>query len=111
MESPLLKALAVTGTTRAPSLPNIPTVQEAGVPGYVYVGWYGLLAPAGTPKQVVDTLRSAVVEILKMPDVLARLKEDGSEPVGSTPEEFGVFMASELTRWRQVLAGAGVKAG
>ncbi len=104
MGSNQLRALAVTGTTRVPSLPDIPTAEQAGVPGYVYVGWYGILAPAGTPDREIGILRNAVVEILKLPEVLDKLKEDGSEPVGSTPEAFGNFLASELARWKKVMS-------
>jgi tripartite-type tricarboxylate transporter receptor subunit TctC len=111
MGSTELKALAVTGTARSPSLPTIPTAEEAGLPGYVYVGWYGLLATGGTPPEAINRLHDAVVEILKMPDMQKKLAEDGSEPVGSTPAEFAAFLASDMARWKKVFAGTALGAG
>jgi tripartite-type tricarboxylate transporter receptor subunit TctC len=111
MGSSELKALAVTGKTRSASLPNIPTAIEAGLPGYVYVGWYGLLATGGAPPEVVNILHDAVVEILKLPEVQKKLAEDGSEAVGSTPAEFAAFLAADMARWKKVFGGAGPSAG
>ena len=104
-----LKALAVTTQRRAGALPDVPTVEEAGVRAYVYSVWYGLLAPAGTRAEIVNKLREQAVAALGAPDIQERLKADGAEPVGSTPAEFGSFMRAELAKWTEVVKRAGIK--
>jgi tripartite-type tricarboxylate transporter receptor subunit TctC len=101
-----LKALAVTSTQRAPELPDVPTVIESGVPGYEYVGWYGLLAPAGTPAAIIRRLNAEVNGILKEPAVGQVLAGDGAHPVGGTPEQFGEYVKSETLKWSNVMQHA-----
>ena len=90
-----LRALAVTGATRSPQLPDVPTVMESGVPGYEAYVWMGLLAPRGTPAPIVDKLQRAVVAVLALPEVKGYMATAGIEVVGSTPAEFGRFFRSE----------------
>ena len=104
-----LKALAVGGTKRAASLPTVPTVIEAGLPGFVSVAWFGIAAPPKTPPEIAAKLSAAVAEALKHPDVLKRLQDLSAEPVGSTPVEMAAFMKEEIERWRRMIQSAGVK--
>ena len=105
-----LVALAVTTRHRAEALPNVPTAEEAGVPGYEYSVWYALLAPAKTPAPVVENIRDQVALILKEPDVLKRLDTDGATPIGSTPEQFSKFLQAEVQKWTAVASKAKIKA-
>jgi tripartite-type tricarboxylate transporter receptor subunit TctC len=105
-----LRALAVTGAKRASMLPEVPTMAEAGVPGYELTNWFGLVVPAGTPRDIVTRINADVVKILKMPDVRERLFGMATEPVGNTPEEFGAFMKSETAKWARVIKEAGITA-
>ncbi|MBC7781684.1 MAG: tripartite tricarboxylate transporter substrate binding protein [Proteobacteria bacterium] len=105
-----LRALAVTTTKRSRALPDVPTMIEAGLPNYVVAGWYGFLAPAKTPRPIIDRLHGEMVRILQLPEIVDRLAADGSEPVGSTPAEFGAHIRSEIARWRVVIEQAGIKA-
>jgi tripartite-type tricarboxylate transporter receptor subunit TctC len=105
-----LRALGVTSRNRSTVVPDIPTIAESGLPGYEATTWYGMLAPAGTPRAIVDTLQRHVVEILKNGDVREKLLAQGLEPVGDTPTEFASIIAAELVKWRKVVAAAGVKA-
>jgi tripartite-type tricarboxylate transporter receptor subunit TctC len=97
-----IRPIAVTTTERWPQAPEIPTIAESGVPGYEVSAWFGLLAPAGTPKPIVDQLQKAVAGILKMPQVNAQLLELGAKPVGNTPEQFAAMIDAELQKWRKV---------
>jgi tripartite-type tricarboxylate transporter receptor subunit TctC len=105
-----LRGLATTGTKRAALAPDIPTVAEAGVPGYEVTVWFGLVAPAGTPRETVQKLNAEVVKILAMPDVRERFLAQGVEPVGSTPEQFGEHIRGQMAKWSKVVQDAGVKA-
>ncbi len=106
-----LRALAVTSARRIPILPDVPTMVEAGVPGYEATAWFGMLAPAGTPPDIVNKLNAEVNRVLKMPDVLARISQQGSaEIVGGSPEQFGDFIRAEVAKWAQVVKETGVKA-
>ena len=105
-----LRALAVTTAKRSPGAPELPTLQEAGVPGYEVAGWYGVLAPARTPQSIIARLNREIVQILHMPDVKERLSADGSEPVGGTPEQFAAHIRSEIAKWRKVVKEAGIRA-
>jgi tripartite-type tricarboxylate transporter receptor subunit TctC len=105
-----LRGLATTGTKRAALAPDIPTVAEAGVPGYEVTVWFGLVAPAGTPREIVQKLNAEVVKILAMPDVRERFLAQGVEPVGSTPEQFGEHIRGQMAKWSKVVQDAGVKA-
>jgi tripartite-type tricarboxylate transporter receptor subunit TctC len=104
-----LRALAVSPSKRTPAAPEIPTVAEAGVPGYDSGAWFGLVAPAGTPKPVVDKLAHETQRILKLPDVRERIGALGAEVVGDAPEEFNAFMKSELAKWAKVIKDANVE--
>ncbi|MDO8598182.1 MAG: tripartite tricarboxylate transporter substrate binding protein, partial [Sulfuricaulis sp.] len=98
-----LRALAVTTAKRSPAAPELPTLQEAGVPGYEVAGWYGMMAPAKTPQTIVARLNREIVKILHTRDVGERLSADGSEPVGSTPQQFGAHIKSEVAKWKKVV--------
>jgi tripartite-type tricarboxylate transporter receptor subunit TctC len=103
------RALAVTGSKRAEGLPNIPTVAEAGVPAYEALQWYGLLAPAGTPADIVARLHKEVAQALNRPDVQERLATDGAEAVGSTPAAFAKQIRDELDKWAKVARDAKIE--
>jgi tripartite-type tricarboxylate transporter receptor subunit TctC len=105
-----LRALAVTGAKRLPSLPRIPTLDEAGVKGFDASGWYGIVAPAGTPPEIVLRLNSEIRRIMQTPELRARLDTEGAIPAAGSAEEFGAFIASEIARWGAVLKRAGIEA-
>lgn len=105
-----LRALGVTSAKRAAGAPDIPTIAEAGVPGYEATQWFGMLAPAGTPADIVSRLHKEVVRVLAIPDMRERFAADGAEPVGSTPEEFLAYIRSETAKWAGVIKQAGIKA-
>ena len=104
-----LRCLGTTGAKRAAVLPEMPTVSEAGVTGYEASQWYGLLAPAQTPKEIVSRLHGELVRILQAPDMRERLVNDGTDPVGNTPEQFVEYIKSELVKWAKVAKDAGIK--
>ncbi len=104
-----LRALGVTGAKRAAGLPDIPTIAEAGVPGFDASAWYGVLAPAGTPPAIVGRLQSAIHAVLRVPDLAERLVAQGLEPAANTPDEFARMIVAELAKWNKVIATAGVK--
>jgi tripartite-type tricarboxylate transporter receptor subunit TctC len=104
-----VRALAVSTTKRSPAAPEIPTMAEAGVPGYVAVAWFGLLAPAKTPRELVNKLSVETARILKMPEVNSRLSDLGAEPVGSAPAEFDAHIKSEIVKWAKVIKDANVE--
>jgi len=108
IKSGRLRALGVTGTKRAPGAENIPTIAEAGVPGYEAVQWYGVLAPAGTPRDIIAKLHAGVVRALQNSDVRKRLMNDGAEPVGSSPEQFATYIRAETEKWAKVIKAAGI---
>ncbi len=105
-----LRALAIGDAKRSAIMPDLPTVAEAGVPGFQSVIWSGVLAPARTPPQVINRLNGALVRILQQPDMKERLVQLGSDPVGSTPEQFGAFISAEIEKWGKIARIAGVKA-
>jgi tripartite-type tricarboxylate transporter receptor subunit TctC len=105
-----LIALGSSGGKRDALTPDVPTVAEAGVPGYELTVWFGLVAPAGTPREVVQKLNAEVIKILAMPDVRARFQAQGVEPQGGTPEQFGEHIKSQMAKWAKVVQDAGVKA-
>lgn len=105
-----LRTLAVATAKRSASLPDVPTIAEAALPGFEVTTWFGFLAPAKTPPEIVNRLNAEIVKILAMPDVKERLLASGSEPVSSSPEELDAFVRSEISRWAKVIKAAGVTA-
>jgi tripartite-type tricarboxylate transporter receptor subunit TctC len=103
-----LRPLGVTSLKRAASLPDVPTISEAGLKGYEMIVWQGLLAPANTPRAIVTRLNEEVVKILQMPETRERLTAQGLEPVGGTPEQFASYIASEAAKWSKVIRIAGI---
>jgi tripartite-type tricarboxylate transporter receptor subunit TctC len=104
-----VKALAVTSATRSSVLPDVPTVAEAGLPGFDVVGWNGLVAPAGTPRPIIEKLNTEIVRILRSPEMVASLKEQGVDVVGDTPEDFGNIIQADIATWREIIKAAGIK--
>jgi tripartite-type tricarboxylate transporter receptor subunit TctC len=109
VEGGQLRALAVTGSKRSESMPDVPTVAEAGVPGYEALQWYGLLVPAGTPSEIVNRLHEETAKALNAADVKKRLADDGAESVGTTPAEFAKFIKDEIEKWSNVARVANIK--
>ena len=104
-----LRPLAVTTRTRSPLLPEVPTVQESGLPGYETVAWFGILAPAATPKEIVTRLSAEIAKIVRTPEMRERLLSLGAEPVGSTPEEFSAVIARDIAKWTPLAKTVGIK--
>lgn len=104
-----LRALAVTSGKRSSVIPALPTVGESGVPGYAVASWYGMLAPAGTPADVVGKLNGEIGGIMKSPAMKEWLEQDGAEPVDATPEQFARYIATEIGRWKHVVKSAGIR--
>jgi tripartite-type tricarboxylate transporter receptor subunit TctC len=109
IKSGKVRALAVTGAGRSPALAEVPTIAEQGFPGVEATAWYGVLAPAGTPRSVVVRLHGELVKIFKLPDVVQRLDGLGFEIVGSTPEQFGGYIRTETTKWEKVVKASGAR--
>ena len=104
-----LRAIAVTGPRRFSEMPGIPTVSEAGVPGFVITGWFGVLAPAGTPREIINMLSTEIVKVVRLPAVQERFASLGTIPVGSTPEEFAAFLRAEIEKWSRVVKASGAR--
>jgi tripartite-type tricarboxylate transporter receptor subunit TctC len=104
-----LRALAITSAKRSRVAPELPTVAEAGFPGFEVIGWFGWLAPAATPRAIVTRLNAELVRVLRLPDVRDRLLNQSTEPVGNTPQEFAAFMKSEHEKWSKVIKAAHIK--
>lgn len=104
-----LRALALTSRTRLPELPDIPTVAESGLPGYEVVLWYGVFAPANTPRNVVMRLNRSIVKIMQTAEMRERLASEGGRPVGNTPEEFEESIKAEVARWAKVVREAAIR--
>ena len=104
-----LRSLAVTTATRSPALPQVPTMQEGGVPGYVVNPWYGVVAPGATPPAIVHKLSREIARIVRLPDVIQKMATDGSEPVGNTPEQFAAHIKSEVEKWRDLIRKTGIR--
>ncbi len=109
VKSGRLRAVATLGPARTPVLPEVPTVGET-LKGYAVVNWFGLVAPAATPRDVLNRLHSEIVKILRMPDIKERLSSQGADPVASSQEEFGAFMKSETAKWARVIKEANIRA-
>jgi len=106
-----LRALAITSVKRSALAPDLPTMAESGFPGFEAVPWFGLLAPSGTPKDVLDKLHDETVKTLAMPEVRKKFDELGLEPVGNTPAEFAAVIRKETPEWAKVIKDAGIKLG
>ncbi|KQP41581.1 tripartite tricarboxylate transporter substrate binding protein [Pseudorhodoferax sp. Leaf274] len=102
-----LRAIAVTTAKRSPELPNVPTIAEAGVPGYEATSWFGLFAPAGTPAPIVAQLNKAIVKVLNTPDVKQKIAAQGGDVVAETPEQFAAFIKAETAKWGKVVQESG----
>lgn len=109
MKSGRVRALAVTSRTRSSAAPSIPTVSEAGVPGYEVDQWFGVVTAAKVPPAIVAKLSGAIRDAIRAPDVAKRLEGDGSTPVGTNPREFSEHVKSEIAKWRKVATSAGLK--
>lgn len=105
-----MKALAVSGAKRSPLAPDVPTVAESGVPGYDVSVWFGVLAPAGTPRNIVQRLNAEIIRIIAAPEITDRFVKQGVEPRTGTPEQFGELIKSEVARWADVIKTAGIRA-
>ena len=103
------KAIATTGLKRAALMPDVPTIAESGFPGYEAMNWYGYLAPAKTPKEIIDRLHREIAKALAHPKVIDQLAKTGVEPVAMTPEEFGRYIKTEYDIWGKVVKQAGIK--
>lgn len=110
LKSGKLRALGVTGAGRSPALPDIPTIAEAGVPGYEIAPWFGLLAPSGTGREIVDKIHQDAVAVLNAPELRARMLELGLELIGNTPAQFGAYIKSEVTKMAKIVSASGARA-
>jgi tripartite-type tricarboxylate transporter receptor subunit TctC len=110
VKSGRLRALGVAAARRDPQLPEVPTMKEAGVDGVEVVVWYGVLAPAATPREIVNTLAEAMIRATRDPEVRRRLTEQGAHPVGNRPEEFAKLLREEVARWSEVVKVSGARA-
>jgi tripartite-type tricarboxylate transporter receptor subunit TctC len=104
-----LRALGIASAKRVKVAPDIPTMIEAGVPGYLVTQWHGMVAPRGTPKPIIDRIYKEIVKAVQRPDVMTRLEQDGTDGVASSPQEFAAFLRSERDQWSRVVKSAGIK--
>ena len=104
-----LRALAVTGTTRSKAAPDLPSIAEAGLPGAEFDGWYGLLLPAATPRDIVARINADYNKVLAAADVQERLLASGFEPLGGTPQKFADYLRSETRKWTKVVRDANIR--
>src|SRR6185295_7822692 len=105
-----LKALAVLGPKRTALLPDVPTVAESGLPGYALTNWFGLLAPAATPREIVARIHADAVKALKDPEINRKIADLGADVVGNTPEEFGAALRAESAQWAEIIKSANIRA-
>ena len=105
-----LRAIAVTDSHRSPALPELPTVAEAGVPGYEFTSWVGVFAPRATPPATVAAIHARIAQAARAPEFARLMERQGAEVVADTPEEFRAFIKSELARWGEVIRQSGIKA-
>ena len=103
------RALGVTGLSRVPAAPEVPTIHESGLPGYEVAGWYGLLAPAGTPREIVARLNAQIAAAMRAPDIVKRYSSEGADPVGSTPEAFAEVITRDIAKWAKVIKASGAR--
>ena len=104
-----LRPVALSGTKRTPAVPGIPTVAESGLPGFEVTSWFGIAAPARTPRPIVDRLNAETVRALGTPDLRERMLATGADPVGNTPEQYTAFVQNEIVKWGKVIKAAGIK--
>jgi len=104
-----MRPLAVTSAKRSSVMPDLPTIAEAGVPGYAFSAWYGVLIPAGTPARVIATWNASIVKALRAPEVADRIAREGADIIASSPVEFGAYMKTELAKWAKVVKDNGLK--
>src|SRR5205807_8512907 len=105
-----LKALGVLGRRGAALLPEVPTIAESGLPGYALTNWFGLLAPAATPKETVLKIHADVIRVLRDPEAKKRISDLGAEVVGNSPEEFGAATRAESAQWAEIIKAANIRA-
>jgi tripartite-type tricarboxylate transporter receptor subunit TctC len=110
VKSGRLRALAISTAARSPAVPDVPTIAESGLPGYDATGWYGMLAPAGTPQAVIARLHGETVKLLAVPEFRERLAVEGAVAVGNTPAEFDRFIRDETAKWAKIIRGLKIKA-
>jgi tripartite-type tricarboxylate transporter receptor subunit TctC len=110
VKSGRVRLIAMTTEKRSPAFPEVPTVVESGIPGVIAVAWFGIHAPAGTPKPVIARLHDEAVKVVREPSIRDRFLADGADPVGSTPDQFFKFVASEIGKWTKVVKASGIKA-
>lgn len=103
-----VRALAITGPDRVPLLPNVPTVIELGYPDYDARAWHGVYAPANTPRSIIEKLNKAIAVVLKEPEIIKRLEEDGIKPIGDSPEDFAEYTAKEVQKWGDIVRQANI---
>jgi len=104
-----LRPIALSGTRRSPAAPGIPTIAESGLPGFSVTSWFGVAAPAKTPRPIVDRLHAEIVRALNAPDLRERLQDMGADPGGNTPEQYTAFVQNEIVKWGKVIKAAGIK--
>ncbi len=104
-----LRVLAITSGKRFPTLPDIPTVAESGLPGFEAISWAGVCVPGGTPKEIINRLQTEIANVLKLPEIRDRLLRDGIEPIGSTPEQFHAHIEREKVKWSKVVRDSGAR--
>jgi tripartite-type tricarboxylate transporter receptor subunit TctC len=104
-----LRAVAVTSATRSAALPEVPTMMESGLPGFEATAWYCMVAPAGTPRSIIDRIHGALVKAMETPQVRQRLLDEGATPESSSPEELGEFIRTEIEKWTKAVRLSGAK--
>ena len=104
-----LRPIALSGSRRTPVVPGIQTLAESGLPGFEVTSWFGIAAPAKTPRAIIEQLNSAIVRAVNTPDLRTRLQDQGADPVGNTPEQYTAFIQNEIAKWGKVIKAAGIK--
>ena len=110
IKSGALRPIAITSAERSPSVPDVPTMIESGLPGFEITAWFGFMAPAGTPTALVHKISADIARVVAMPDVRERILAQASVPVGNTPEEYDAFIRAEIVKWSKVVKQANVQA-